>query len=205
VFSPTFKTDAAGYLVIFEIFKIQTLMRILANESVGLIIDIQERLHPFITENEKLTKNTAILIEGLKAIGVKILVTEQYTKGLGVTVEPLKNLLSEISFIEKMAFSCCDEPVFYEKLSLQGVRNVIIAGIESHVCVLQTTIDLLNNGYIPVVVEDCVGSRNPNDKKIAIERMRKEGAVITTYESVLFELLRYSGTDAFKKISKLVK
>lgn len=180
-------------------------MRILANESVGLIIDIQERLHPFITENEKLTKNTAILIEGLKAIGVKILVTEQYTKGLGVTVEPLKNLLSEISFIEKMAFSCCDEPVFYEKLSLQGVRNVIIAGIESHVCVLQTTIDLLNNGYIPVVVEDCVGSRNPNDKKIAIERMRKEGAVITTYESVLFELLRYSGTDAFKKISKLVK
>ena len=180
-------------------------MRILANESVGLIIDIQERLHPFISENEKLIKNTAILIEGLKAVGIKIMVTEQYTKGLGTTVEPLKNLLSEISFVEKMAFSCCDEPVFYEKLSLQGVRNVIIAGIESHVCVLQTCIDLLSSGYIPVIVEDCVGSRNPNDKKIAIERMRKEGAVITTYESVLFELLRYSGTDAFKKISKLVK
>ncbi len=180
-------------------------MRILANESVGLIIDIQERLYPFINENEVLTKNTSILIEGLKAVGVKIMVTEQYTKGLGVTIEPLKNLLANINAIEKKAFSCCDEPVFYEKLSLQGVRNVIIAGIESHVCVLQTTIDLLNNGYIPVVVEDCVGSRNPNDKKIAIERMRKEGAVITTYESVLFELLRYSGTEAFKKISKLVK
>lgn len=180
-------------------------MRILANESVGLIIDIQERLYPFIYENEVLTKNTSILIEGLKAVGVKIMVTEQYTKGLGVTIEPLKNLLANINSIEKMAFSCCDEPVFYEKLSLQGVRNVIIAGIESHVCVLQTTIDLLNNGYIPVVVEDCVGSRNPNDKKIAIERMRKEGAIITTYESVLFELLRFSGTESFKKISKLVK
>lgn len=180
-------------------------MRISADDSVGLIIDIQERLYPFINENEQLTKNTVILIEGLKAIGVKILVTEQYTKGLGVTIEPLKNLLSEIGVVEKMAFSCCDEPVFYEKLALRSVRNVIIAGIESHVCVLQTAIDLLNNGYTPVIVEDCVGSRNPNDKKIAIERMRKEGAVITTYESILFELLRYSGTDAFKKISKLVK
>jgi nicotinamidase-related amidase len=180
-------------------------MRILAHESVGLIIDIQERLFPLIADSEKVARNTAILIEGLKAVDVKILVTEQYTKGLGVTIEPLKNLLSEISIIEKMAFSCCDEPAFYEKLSLQGVRNVIIAGIESHVCVLQTAIDLLSSGYIPVIVEDCVGSRNPNDKKIAIERLRKEGAVITTYESILFELLRYSGTESFKKISRLVK
>ena len=180
-------------------------MRILADNSVGLIIDIQQRLYPFIDGNEQLTKNTSILIEGLKAVGLKILVTEQYTKGLGFTIEPLKNLLSEISVVEKMAFSCCDEPAFYEKLSLVGIRNVIIAGIESHVCVLQTAIDLLSSGYIPVIVEDCVGSRNPNDKKVAIERMRKEGAIITTYESVLFELLRYSGTDAFKRISKLVK
>lgn len=180
-------------------------MRITANDTVGLIIDMQERLYPLVQDHEKLTKNTAILIEGLKAVDINILVTEQYTKGLGLTIEPLKNLLSEIKFIEKQAFSCCDEPSFYEELALSGARHVVIAGIETHVCVMQTAIDLIDNGYIPVVVEDCVSSRNPNDKKIAIERMRKEGAIITTYESILFELLRYSGTESFKKISKLVK
>jgi nicotinamidase-related amidase len=180
-------------------------MRILEKETVGLIIDMQERLYPHVQEHEQLTKNTTILIEGLKAIGIKILVTEQYTKGLGFTIEPLKSLLNDIEFVEKQAFSCCDEPAFYEELSLTGARSVVVAGIESHVCVLQTAIDLLANGYTPVIVEDCVSSRNPNDKKIAIERMRREGAIITTYESLLFELLRQSGTDSFRKISKLVK
>lgn len=180
-------------------------MRILAKESVGLIIDIQERLFPFIANNEQITRNTSILIEGLKAIEVPILVTEQYTKGLGVTIEPLKLLLGKTPTIEKMAFSCCDEPSFYEELAMKAPHFVIIAGIESHVCVLQTTIDLISNGYRPVVVEDCVGSRNPNDKAVAIARMRHEGAIVTTYESILFELLRTSGTESFKKISKLVK
>ncbi len=166
---------------------------------------MQERLYPLVQDHHRLTKNTAILIEGLKAVEIKILVTEQYTKGLGFTIEPLKNLLTDIDFVEKQAFSCCDEPGFYEELALSGARYVVIAGIETHVCVMQTAIDLLSNGYIPVVAEDCVSSRNLNDKKIAIERMRQEGAIITTYESILFELLRYSGTESFKKISKLVK
>jgi nicotinamidase-related amidase len=180
-------------------------MRILANDTVGLIIDMQERLYPLVQESDQLTKNTGILIEGLKAIGIKILVTEQYTKGLGFTIEPIKLLLSDIDFVEKQAFSCCDEPAFYEELTLTGARYVIVAGIETHVCVMQTAIDLLNSGYIPVIVEDCVSSRSSNDKNMAIERMRKEGAIITTYESILFELLRYSGTEAFKKVSRLVK
>nr|NQU94280.1 isochorismatase family protein [Bacteroidota bacterium] len=180
-------------------------MRILAEDAVGLIIDMQERLYPHIDGYERLTRNTEILIEGLKAIGIKIMVTEQYTKGLGFTIEPLKSRLDGIDFIEKTAFSCCDEPVFYEELALSGSRYVIMAGIETHVCVMQTAIDLVNNGYIPVVVEDCVSSRCLNDKNMAIERLRRDGAVITTYESVLFELLRYSGTEAFKKVSKLVK
>lgn len=180
-------------------------MRIKADESIGLIIDMQERLYPHILGHEQLTKNTEILISGLKAIGLHIMVTEQYTKGLGYTIEPLKGLLSDIKFIEKQAFSCCDEPNFYEDLAYHAPRFVIIAGIETHVCVLQTTIDLINNGYRPVIVEDCVGSRRSNDKNIAIERMRQEGAIITSYESLLFELLRYSGTETFKKISKLVK
>ena len=104
-----------------------------------------------------------------------------------------------------MAFSCCDDTGFMNELKTFGKKNVIIAGIESHVCVLQTTIDLLENNYQPIVVEDCVSSRTLNNKNMAIERMRQEGAIITTYESILFELCRFSGTDAFKAISKLVK
>jgi hypothetical protein len=180
-------------------------MRILADETVGLIIDMQERLYPYIADHDELTRRTGILIEGLKALDVKILGTEQYTKGLGLTIAPLREMLQEIEFVEKQAFSCCDEPTFYGQLSLVNPRYVILAGIETHVCVLQTCIDLIDNGFHPVVVEDCVGSRNPNDKNIAIRRMQQEGAMITTSESILFELLRFSGTEEFKKISKLVK
>ena len=187
------------------IYQIMIYMRILKDRTAALIIDIQERLYPFIFENEKLTKNVSQLIEGLKIIGIPIFVTEQYVKGLGLTIEPLATLLGSHPRIEKMSFSCCDEPRIMEGIAVTGKENIIIAGIESHVCVLQTVTDLKRNGYHPVVVEDCVSSRNENDKRIAIERMRQEGAIITTCESILFELLRYSGTEQFRGISRLVK
>jgi nicotinamidase-related amidase len=180
-------------------------MRIVKDSTAALIIDIQERLYPFIFDNEKLTKNLTKLIEGLKIIGIPIFVTEQYVKGLGPTIEPVATLLGSQARIEKMSFSCCDEPRVMEGIAVTGKENIIIAGIESHVCVLQTVIDLISNGYHPIVVEDCVSSRSGNDKSIAIQRMRQEGAIITTTESILFELLRYSGTEQFKGISKLVK
>lgn len=180
-------------------------MRILKENTAALIIDIQEKLFPYIHENEQLTRNNAILINGLKELKVPIIVTQQYTRGLGETIEPLSQVLGEFDYIEKVAFSCCDEPLFNSEFERHDKEFIIITGIETHVCVLQTTIDLLEKGFVPVVVEDCVSSRKMNDKVMAIERMRKEGAVITTYESILFELLRYSGTDQFKAISKLVK
>jgi nicotinamidase-related amidase len=180
-------------------------MRILKDRTIALVIDLQERLFPFIHENEKLLKNVPILVQGLKALGIHIFVTEQYIKGLGPTVDPIAQALGDIKRIEKMSFSCCDEPRLMEGIAVTGKENVIIAGIESHVCVLQTVIDLIRNGYHPIVVEDCISSRKETDKRIAIERMKKEGAIITTYESVLFELLRYSGTEQFKIISRLVK
>lgn len=180
-------------------------MRILKERCAAIIIDVQERLFPLIAENEKLTKNLGTLIQGLKALGVQIFVTEQYVKGLGPTIEPVASHLQLQKRIEKMSFSCCDEPRLMEGLAVSGKEYIIVAGIESHVCVLQTVIDLKRNGYYPVVVEDCVSSRNLNDKKIAVERMRQEGALITTYESLLFELLRYSGSEQFRTISKLVK
>lgn len=170
-----------------------------------MIIDIQERLFPHIYEHDRVEANTSLLVMGLKAMQVPVLLTQQYTRGLGETVQPLRELFTDQDHIEKVAFSCCDDQGFNVALDKLGKKNVIIAGIESHVCVLQTCIDLLAKGYQPVIVEDCVSSRRLNDKQQAIARMRREGAIITTYESILFELLRYSGTAEFKEISKLVK
>ncbi len=180
-------------------------MRILREHSAGLIIDIQEKLFPHIHEHDRMANNTEILIEGLKILDIPLLVTEQYTKGLGFTVPGIKSVLGSAPAHEKTVFSCCDDPGILLELNNLDRKNIIIAGIETHVCVLQTAVDLLENGFQPVVVEDCASSRRHADKMTAIARMRQEGAIITTCESILFELARVSGTDQFKAISKLVK
>ena len=180
-------------------------MRIRKEDTLALVIDFQEKLFPFINESETLALNTVRLIRGLKTLGIKLFVTEQYSKGLGHTIQPISEALGDYSHIEKSSFSCCGNEDVCSVLRNSGVKNIIVFGIEAHVCVLQTTVDLIQMGYKPVLIEDCVSSRNPNDKRIAIERMRNEGAVISTYESVLFELCEVSGTDTFKAISKLVK
>lgn len=180
-------------------------MRITKEKSIALIIDVQERLFPHIFKNQELTKNISVLAEGLKTIGIPVLVTEQYVKGLGPTIEPLARIVSGFQRFEKMSFSCCDDPGIMETIALSGKEYVIIAGIESHVCVLQTVLDLKKNGYHPVVVADCISSRTEENKAIAIGRMRQEGAIVTTCESILFELLRYSGTEEFRVVSRLVK
>ena len=180
-------------------------MRILKDKAVLVVIDFQERIFPAIHEHERLLKNVPLLIEGMKVLGIPVIVTEQYVKGLWQTIPAIAATIEGIRRIEKASFSCCDEPQFMMELASSGRDYVIIAGIESHVCVLQTVIDLRQNGFNPVVVEDCISSRKPNDKLMAIERMRREGVIITTYEAILFELLRYSGGETFKAISKLVK
>jgi nicotinamidase-related amidase len=180
-------------------------MRILKDNSIGLIIDIQERLLPHMHEKEALLRNAEILIKGLQALDVPIMVTEQYTKGLGFTVEPLKNLFQTFEPLEKISFSCCDDEQFSMKLKTLQKKFVIIAGIETHVCVLQTAMDLLEKDFVPVVVEDCVSSRKQNDKRLALARVQKWGGIITTYESILFELTRFAGNDTFKAVSRLVK
>lgn len=180
-------------------------MRIYKEDVVAVIIDIQELLFPYIYENDKVEANTIKLIKGLNELNVPTIVTQQYTKGLKPTIKSVSDEIVDFNPIEKMSFSCCDQHHFNETLALSGKRKILIAGIETHVCVLQTVVDLVDAGYQPIVIEDCVSSRNPNDKYIAINRMRNEGAIISTYESILFELLRKSGTDTFKAISKIVK
>jgi nicotinamidase-related amidase len=180
-------------------------MRILKEQTIGLVIDIQKRLIPVIEESEKLVENCCKLIRGLQILGLPILVTQQYTKGLGETLDEIKSVINDFQYIEKNDFSCYDEPVFVEKIALLVAKNVILCGIESHVCVLQTAIDLKDAGYNPVVVMDCVSSRSFDNVDLAMERFRHEGIMMTSLESILFELTRSAGTSEFKEISKLVK
>jgi len=180
-------------------------MRINKESCSGLVIDIQEKLFPHMKGKEEMLRKCLILIEGLKVLGIPVVLTEQYPRGLGPTLEPVASALGGEQAIEKAAFSCCDEPAYLNSLEKSGANTLLICGIEAHVCVMQTVVDLIGSGYKAVVVEDCISSRNPDDMRVALERMRTEGAVITTCESILFELARFSGTEEFKVISRLVK
>ena len=180
-------------------------MRVSRHESLGVIIDIQDRLFPHIYQHEVLEKNVMILIQGLQLLQIPILVTQQYTRGLGETIPSIAEMVKPVHRIEKITFSCCGENNFLAELTRLNKKFIIIAGIEAHVCILQTVPDLIDNGFIPVVVEDCVSSRKENDKRIAIERIRQEGGIITTYESILLELCSVAGSETFKSISRLIK
>lgn len=180
-------------------------MRILKEQAVGVLIDVQEKLVPHMHEMDQVLEKQVMLVKGLQQLEVPVLVTEQYVRGLGKTLPELQELVNIDEAMEKMAFSCYDDAAFAEKLRETGRKTVILFGIETHVCVLQTVLDLVENGYQPVVIEDCVSSRKPADKATALRRMAQEGAVITSAESILFELCRVAGTDGFKVISRLVK
>ena len=176
-------------------------MRILREEAVALVVDYHEKLVPVMREKELLFYHSQNLLQGLKILDVPMIITQQYTKGLGTTVEDITAAIGTEAYVEKISFSAYEQV----KEQIQGKKFVIVCGIEAHICVLQTVIDLAAAGYIPVVVEDCISSRKKYDKKIALERMKQEGAMITTTESLLFELLREAGTDTSKKIQRLIK
>jgi len=181
-------------------------MRILAEDTLALIIDFQEKLVPVIHNNEELLHNTEILIKGLKTLGIPMVVTQQYTKGIGMTVPVISEAVGVgFTYYDKVTFSCVENEEILSKIEESGRKNIIICGIEAHICVLQTVIDLIEKGYHVIVVQDCVGSRKKNDCKIGMKRAMIEGAVPTTYESILFELTRVAKTDVFKEISRLIK
>lgn len=190
-----------------KLFGVDVLDRIVRDDVQALMIDVQEKLTPHIFEHKTIIKKMAVLIQGLQALGVPVMLNEQYKKGLGETINELYGLLSDANrkSFEKKSFSVCDNPPSWAHILQQNRRIVLLFGIEAHVCVLQTALDLLDNGMQPVIVADAVGSRNPYDKKQAIRRMRRAGAAVTTTEAILFELLRSAEDPAFKTISGLVK
>lgn len=180
-------------------------MRLDLHNTIAVVVDVQERLYPHIHEHEAMARRCAMLIRGLRILEVPILVTEQYVKGLGKTIPIVAEALGEHDAYEKISFSCCGDGAFESELLSYARHQVVLMGIETHVCVLQTALDLLASGNTVVIVEDCVSSRTEVDKRVAIERIRHAGGIITTAESLLFELLRNAGTDTFKQISHLVK
>ncbi len=180
-------------------------MRIVKEGTVGLVVDVQERLFPVMVEKEKLLGNCLVLTKGLQELGVPLVVTQQYTKGLGHTIKELNEELNQIVPIEKRGFSCCEEPEFLKRLKELNAKNIIICGIESHICILQTAIGLKEYGFNPIVIINCVSSRKKEDIELAKERFRFEKIMMASYESILFELTRSSSVPEFKAISKLVR
>ena len=169
-----------------------------------LVIDIQERLMPVIHESEKVFANANKLLRGAEILDLETVITEQYPKGLGSTCKEVQ-LPENPVVIEKMCFSCMLSETVSDQLKLTNVKSLIICGAEAHICVLKTALDALKEGYEVHVVADAVSSRTPENKQLALERMRQAGAFITSTEMILFMLLDQAGTDEFKAISKLIK
>lgn len=177
-------------------------MLIHPNKSCLLIIDIQEKLAPAVTQSEQLIENTRWLTEIALKTDVPVLTSEQYPQGLGHTIKELAEIIPENGIMEKTFFSCMSEPGCNEKINSIRPNQVIITGMEAHVCVLQTAIQLKQQAREVYVVADCVSSRNPEDKALALERMRQCGIYVVSKEMVAFEWLQKSGTELFKDISK---
>lgn len=170
-----------------------------------LMVDIQERFAPVIFEWPRLIRNAQRLIRGARILQLPLFWTEQYRKGLGPTVSEIAGELEGHTPIEKVAFDCCRAPGFLEAVRHRAVADLILCGIEAHVCVCQTALGLLEAGVRPFVVADAVSSRTPEDLRWGLERVRTAGAIVVTTEMILFELLGQAGTEEFKQILALVK
>jgi nicotinamidase-related amidase len=166
-----------------------------------VVVDVQEAFRKAIPDFDRIAKATATLIEGAEAIGIPIVITEQYPKGLGETVPEIADHLPEgTEPLQKVCFSAADA----EGFDLGGRDQALVCGVETHVCVNQTALDLLGAGVEVQVAEDAVGSRFEENKRVGLHKMERAGAMMTSVETALFELLGRAGTDEFKRVQKLI-
>jgi nicotinamidase-related amidase len=182
-----------------------TSLRLTRAKAGLVVVDVQERLLPAIFEQQRVIQNAIRLIQGAGILGVPIFATEQYRKGLGPTVPEVAAAIPGFAPMEKVAFSACGAAGFIPALKQKKVSEAVLCGIEAHVCVTQTCLDLLEKGFRVFVAADAVSSRTPENYRLGVERMRAAGAVIVSTEMVLFELLQQAGTAEFKQILNLVK
>ncbi len=170
-----------------------------------MVVDVQERLVPAIFERERVVQNTVRLLKGAAILGVPFFATEQYRKGLGATVPEVAGAVAGFAPIEKLAFSACGAAGFLAGLKAKRVSDVLLCGVEAHVCVAQTCLDLLEERFQVFVAADAVSSRTPENYRVGLDRMRAAGAVVVSTEMALFELLGQAGTEEFKQVLGLVK
>ena len=175
------------------------------DNSVLLVIDVQEKVFRAINQKERLLDNLQRLIKGIKVLEIPILLTEQYPQGLGTTIPEIAQLLLDSKPIPKICFSCCGDAGFLQELKKLNRKQVLIAGIESHVCVYQTAADLIAADYEVYAVSDTIFSRKDQNRDIGLKMMTQLGAKLTSTEAALFELLKVAKGDKFKAISQIVK
>jgi nicotinamidase-related amidase len=175
------------------------------DKTALVIIDVQEKLSRVMYEKEKLFENLQKLVKGVKLLNIPIIITEQNPNGLGPTVSEIAPLLPDTKPVTKFSFSCCGEEPFLRQLEMLNRKQVLLAGIETHVCVYQTAVDLIEAGYEVHTVVDCVSSRTLENKNLALDKMKSEGANLTSVEIALFELLKTAANPKFKELSKIVK
>jgi nicotinamidase-related amidase len=174
-------------------------------DTVLMVIDMQGNLYESMQDKQFLLENVQKLIRGMQVFGIPVIVTEQIPEKLGPTIAPLAALLPGARGIPKADFSCCGDEEIMKALKAADRRQVLVCGIEAHVCVYQTTVDLLGFGYEVHLVADAVSSRTVMNRKIGLEKMRDEGAHLTSTEMVLFELIRTAEDPKFREIFKIVK
>lgn len=172
---------------------------------VLLIVDIQGKLAHLMDKKEVLFKNVQKLIKGIRTLEIPILWVEQNPQGLGPTIPEIAALLPDMQPISKMSFSSCRNERFMQSLSALDRKQILISGIEAHICIYQTAADLVDMGYEVQAVADAVSSRCLENKEIGLQRMRDSGVSLTSVETALFELLKVAQGDQFKKISRIVK
>jgi nicotinamidase-related amidase len=180
-------------------------MLIKPEESCLLLIDMQDRLVPAMQAPARTIKNAGILLQAAKRLNVPSLVTEQYSKGLGTTVSDLAEQAGGIPVLEKMHFSCMKDQDFADTFRKLGRNQAVIAGMEAHICVLQTAVNLMEEGYQVFVVTDATSSRTAESEKACLDRLGAAGAGIVTTEMVVFEWLGKAGTEEFRELIALVK
>ncbi|MCJ7624265.1 MAG: isochorismatase family protein [Anaerolineaceae bacterium] len=176
-------------------------------QAALVVVDIQKRLVPAMPENvsEMVLRNTGILIKGVREFDIPIILLEQYPEGLGCTVGKIKDLLLDLEPIKKVAFNCCDVPEFVESLKSISRRDVILCGMETHICILQSALGLLGMDQRVFVAADAVCSRAKHNWEFGLSLMRAAGVMIGTTEIILFLMSRAADTERFIKISRLVK
>jgi len=176
-----------------------------STNSLLLVIDLQVKLAPAISNFNSILESTLKLAKASEALKVPSLITEQYVAGLGQTNAEIRHALPDALSFHKTYFSACAEPGFLDALKSCGKKQIIVAGTEAHVCVLQTCLELLQNGFEVIVASDAVGSRNPEHKKIALAQLKQAGGIISCAEIIIFQWTKKAATPTFKKILSIIK